>query len=85
MHKPRKPTYYDSAAWHVLATACKERDGHRCRQCKRRRRGMILHAHHIIPRSAGGPDTLDNLATLCRRCHETVHGRRIPRRRRKRT
>ncbi|WP_411815586.1 HNH endonuclease [Gordonia sp. SND2] len=29
-----------------------------------------LEMDHIIPWSAGGPDTLENLRTLCRRCNE---------------
>lgn len=32
-----------------------------------------LHAHHIIHKSSGGPDTLDNLVTLCNRCHAAKH------------
>lgn len=36
--------------------------------------GMISHAgewqiHHVIPRSEGGSDELDNLAALCLDCH----------------
>ena len=33
-------------------------------------------AHHIHPKRAGGPDSMDNLAALCRSCHERVEGRR---------
>lgn len=29
--------------------------------------------HHIVPRSEGGMDTLENLAGLCSACHEAVH------------
>lgn len=29
--------------------------------------------HHRTPRSAGGPDDLANLETLCARCHLGVH------------
>jgi len=32
--------------------------------------------HHIIFRSQGGSDTLDNLQTLCLVCHGWAHGRR---------
>jgi hypothetical protein len=46
------------------------RDGHRCRHCGSRR---DLHAHHVVWRSRGGPTTLANLVTLCRRCHGLVH------------
>jgi 5-methylcytosine-specific restriction endonuclease McrA len=29
--------------------------------------------HHIVHRSQGGSDELDNLVTLCRYCHDRVH------------
>ncbi|MEE8602560.1 HNH endonuclease signature motif containing protein [Euzebya tangerina] len=32
-------------------------------------------AHHIIPRSRGGPTSTDNLMLLCRDCHSRVHTR----------
>jgi len=28
-----------------------------------------LQVHHLIPVACGGPDTYDNLRTLCERCH----------------
>ena len=33
-----------------------------------------LDPHHVLRRSQGGPDTPDNLVTLCRAHHEYVHG-----------
>ena len=33
-----------------------------------------LQVHHIIERSNGGTDKPDNLITLCKTCHEKVHG-----------
>jgi 5-methylcytosine-specific restriction endonuclease McrA len=32
-----------------------------------------LDPHHVLRRSQGGLDTLDNLVTLCRACHSWVH------------
>ena len=32
-----------------------------------------LHQHHLIPRVLGGPDTQDNLITLCHLCHDKMH------------
>ena len=46
------------------------RDGHACKNCSSRR---ALHAHHVVWRSQGGPTVLDNLLTLCNRCHGLVH------------
>lgn len=36
--------------------------------------GEAHHAHHVLPRSRGGPDTLENLVSLCGPCHVWVHG-----------
>jgi len=55
----------DSLRERVLA-----RDGGRCVHCNR---PFDLHAHHIHPRSKGGPDRESNLATLCRHCHGLLH------------
>lgn len=58
-----------------LTQACYIRDGFKCRHCKNRN---ALHPHHVIYRSHGGTDTLDNLLTLCACCHlEGVHGGRL--------
>lgn len=35
--------------------------------------GRGVHAHHILRRSQGGLDTVDNLAWLCGPCHGHVH------------
>ena len=51
-------------------------DRYKCRNCQRKggNKGDIeLHAHHIVPTERGGQDTLSNLVTLCRECHESVH------------
>lgn len=32
-----------------------------------------LHCHHVIPRSQGGSESIDNLAGLCPECHGMVH------------
>jgi len=48
------------------------RDNMTCQICKRR--GCKLEAHHIVPRSEGGKDTIKNLITLCEDiCHKQVH------------
>lgn len=33
----------------------------------------IEHFHHIVPRSRGGSDTIQNQAGLCKKCHAKVH------------
>lgn len=56
-----------------------KRDNWKCKICgrqvrsgkKRHRQGHLLAvADHIIPKSKNGPDTLENLQTLCRYCDE---------------
>jgi len=32
-----------------------------------------VHAHHVLPRSAGGTDAPSNLVWLCAQCHRHVH------------
>ncbi|AFN39090.1 HNH endonuclease [Burkholderia phage BcepMigl] len=49
-----------------LRQAVFERDGFRCVECGSNKR---LCADHIIPESAGGPTTLENLQTMCRPCN----------------
>jgi 5-methylcytosine-specific restriction endonuclease McrA len=44
------------------------RDG-RCRWCA----GDVEHVHHIRYRSEVKDHSLENLISLCRRCHELVH------------
>lgn len=53
-----------------LATAVYKRDGWKCRYCQNRNG---LHPHHVIYKSQQGPDTLNNLLTLCWQCHRAHH------------
>jgi len=46
-----------------------QRDGYRCCECGRTEG---LECHHIVP-LPGGPDELENLATVCHRCHRRRH------------
>lgn len=52
--------------WAVLA-----RDNWTCCSCGRSSRedGIILEVDHIIPRSKGGTDDIENLQTLCKKCN----------------
>ena len=50
------------------------RDNWHCRCCNR---SDTLTPHHIVFQSQGGTDDLDNLVTLCLKCHDDVHGGRI--------
>lgn len=49
-----------------LRWAVWERDNFKCRGCGRR---SHLSCDHILPESKGGPTTIENLQTLCKRCN----------------
>ena len=46
------------------------RDGYKCRHCRSREN---LTPHHMVLRSRGGKDILENLLCLCIRCHNAIH------------
>lgn len=59
-------SFYRSAAWRALRKAVLARDP----VCKTRGCGRpSTHADHIVPRSRGGADTVDNCRGLCASCH----------------
>jgi 5-methylcytosine-specific restriction endonuclease McrA len=54
----------------------KRRDGFRCTGCgwkPPKKFRWLLHAHHIIPKSKGGRDTMINLQSKCAECHVKEH------------
>ncbi|MGH3084700.1 MAG: HNH endonuclease [Gaiellaceae bacterium] len=53
----------DAYRWKKLRRIVRARDGNRCRNCGATEK---LRVHHIV---RGGPDRMDNLVTLCSRCH----------------
>jgi 5-methylcytosine-specific restriction endonuclease McrA len=58
-----------------IAAAVYRRDGYKCRYCGER---SGLHPHHVVYKSHGGLDALNNLITLCHCCHiEGVHGGKL--------
>ena len=76
--KPR-PKFYEKresakaqqANWRRLRTQVIKRDGLRCRVC-----GVThgLDLHHILMKSLGGTDVLENVCFVCRDCHKAIHG-----------
>jgi RNA-directed DNA polymerase len=59
----------EKAAWAELRVAVLARDGHRCTRCSSTER---LHIHHIKEWRQGGQDVMENLTTLCEKCHQTT-------------
>ena len=57
--------------------AVHKRDRKRCTCCGESFEVVSdLDADHIVPQGRGGPNTLRNKTSLCRRCHEAKHGER---------
>lgn len=57
--------------WKKLRAAVIKRDGLACRVCGVSR---ALDLHHILMRSLGGADRLENVCFVCRDCHKAIHG-----------
>ena len=56
------------ANWRKVMATVKRRDGGRCRMC-----GAVgTDPHHLLARSLGGKDTVENVAWMCRPCHDFV-------------
>lgn len=55
--------------WRKIRFQVRERDKHKCRHCGS---GMNLVCHHITYENLGN-ESLDDLLTLCKRCHYNVH------------
>lgn len=70
--------FYRSYAWNKMRSAVLYRDHYECVKCKKK--GLYERAttvHHVVyalvdPKLALEPD---NLISLCRECHEEIHGR----------
>jgi 5-methylcytosine-specific restriction endonuclease McrA len=61
----------DGKAWREARITVLDRDKHVCRACGSKHG---LDVHHVIMRSLGGEDLPKNLISLCRSCHQAVHG-----------
>jgi hypothetical protein len=65
--------------WDARRRLVYQRDDYTCQECGRksgphaRGDGIRLHAHHMIPRSEGGSNDLENITTLCEPCHDDAH------------
>ena len=59
-----------SQEWRRRSKECYKRDGYRCQICGIF--GIILNAHHIISWRISHNDSLDNLITVCVKCHHKI-------------
>ena len=65
--------YNNFKEWIKIAKKCYKRDNWTCQHCKKK--GGLIHAHHIIPFSISKNNNLKNLITLCPKCHNKEHRR----------
>lgn len=64
----REPPY-----WPKLRAYVFKRDRYQCQDCGEKKKAIQLSCHHIVPKEHGGPDSEDNLMTLCIECHNWLH------------
>lgn len=65
------------ADWNSRRKEVYQRDDYTCQNCgvKGGHKGNAeLHAHHIVPKSKGGTHKKSNLKTICKECHNAIHG-----------
>lgn len=71
-------TAEESNGWQTVRERVLERDDYECQFCgvsngaHKEEHGCGLHAHHIIPQRDGGPDSGENLISVCGGCHRTL-------------
>ncbi|SFG35177.1 HNH endonuclease [Halopelagius inordinatus] len=66
--------------WNSRRKKVYQRDSYKCQNCGRKggwKGNAELHAHHIVPKSKGGTHKMSNLKTMCKGCHNAIHGRRM--------
>lgn len=66
--------HYYGPDWPTQKQLARERDNHTCQNCGKQQQRPALDVHHMVRRGAFGSDyetanALENLITLCRRCH----------------
>lgn len=64
--------YLKSPEWKEKRDIRLALDGYTCRLCGS---GKNLHVHHISYKNLGTPEEVDDLITLCEKCHARVHER----------
>lgn len=67
------------ADWEARRQEVYQRDDYTCQNCGRSggsQGNVELHAHHIVPKSKGGTHKKRNLVTVCKACHDAIHGQR---------
>lgn len=80
LRKPRyTPEYNDymlSDVWKAKRNKVLIRDNYQCQLCKTKLTTFTAHVHHKSYKYFGN-EPLHHLITLCKPCHEKIHGRRF--------
>ena len=63
--------HINTLAWSRIRDDVLKRDDYSCQMCGAFKTTK-LHIHHILKRKEGGGDFLDNLLTLCPKCHRAA-------------
>ena len=58
----------EKVEWLEIRAQALKRDGYQCVQCGKS--SVTLEAHHKVAQRYGGETVLENLLTLCQKCHE---------------
>lgn len=61
------------ASWEALRTRVLERDEYICAYCQ----GMATTADHVLAKSQGGTDTMENLVASCLPCNARKGAKRL--------
>ena len=67
--------YYRGEDWNEKRKLCYKRDKYICQDCGIVRSKSLLAAHHLIAWRLTKDNSLENLITLCLKCHGKRHGR----------
>jgi 5-methylcytosine-specific restriction endonuclease McrA len=68
-----EPITYPAQEPDQVKLIARRRDHAICQHCHQA--DQPVQVHHLIPKHQGGTDDLDNLITLCERCHRQIHRR----------
>ena len=81
MAKDFSDAFYHSAAWARARESALVRDSHLCQRCLAAGditpATMVHHKEELTPENISDPNVscgLDNLVSLCDRCHKIMHG-----------
>lgn len=64
--------FYQSSTWRKIRAVVLKRDNYTCQKCGKYSKKRLL-VHHVESYRFGKNNSLDNLTTLCKKCHGKMH------------